>query len=542
MSSKYPIINNNETYAIWKIRIHSKLVTKGYPANLFSTLAADVADVAEFFEKTPTASQSRVVAHIFNSLDEIQLRKVKDCKTADAIIAILDVEYESKDSIRLHTLIRKLFSLHMSEDADVRAYILDFEDLLSQLKVLGLEFKPEVQAIFLLVTLPESWSSFLSAINVSLKDKMTLANVKEAAILEGLRKAQSVNADIVAKRAFVVKAATLPASFSALLPGQIVLIVCAYCHRKNHAEDNCYQKHPEKRPKPKTPAVTTGVTPGFMVSVNKSILFDLYAWYVDSACTIHMTGRCELLFDYKPVTSFPVTVANNTQTSATGQGIIRLVVVSGSGETVVEVSNVFHVPGLGYNLYSTRQATRLGIRFYFFDDECIINNAAGDILPTVLNASMNLHRLNAISLSIPSSKQLALIALPAQMIHLRLGHLSVRRIQQLSSMTSRVQVQPGTYNFDCQTCAINKAVAKPITTELAPRCDTLFGRVHSDLCGPFILAFGRGKYFASFIDNKSRYCWLYYINLKSDLPGALKSFILFVQTQFGVVVKILHSD
>lgn len=105
-----------------------------------------------------------------------------------------------------------------------------------------------------------------------------------------------------------------------------------------------------------------------------------------------------------------------------------------------------------------------------------------------------------------------------------------------------MQITPKTSNFTCETCFINKAKAKPISTKPAAKNLILFAKIHSDLCGAFVQALDGGCYFIFFINNKSHYCWLYFINYKSNLPGAFFSFLNVIKTQFGVTVQVLHSD
>lgn len=143
MSFKYPIISNHENFIIWKVWVHSRLVTKDFPNNILSIVNADIAFHDAIFKANPALSNATAVSYIFNALDKNQLRKVKDYITLVQIIRILDAEYESKTSVQLYFLIAFLFLFKMSDDQDIHSYVLDFEQLFSRLKLLKMDFSPK---------------------------------------------------------------------------------------------------------------------------------------------------------------------------------------------------------------------------------------------------------------------------------------------------------------------------------------------------------------------------------------------------------------
>ena len=50
------------------------------------------------------------------------------------------------------------------------------------------------------------------------------------------------------------------------------------------------------------------------------------------------------------------------------------------------------------------------------------------------------------------------------------------------------------------------------------------------------------KYFLTFIDEFSRYCWVYFLKLKSEFFYHFKVFKALVENQYGRKLKILISD
>ena len=67
--------------------------------------------------------------------------------------------------------------------------------------------------------------------------------------------------------------------------------------------------------------------------------------------------------------------------------------------------------------------------------------------------------------------------------------------------------------------------------------------VHTDICGPFPTpSWNRQQYFISFIDDYSRYGYLYLIHEKSQSLDVFKSFKAEVELQLGKKIKAVKSD
>jgi hypothetical protein len=97
----------------------------------------------------------------------IQMKKVQHCTIPYQVIQVLDAEYDSHSATHLVTLIRSLFSLRMIDSSDVHAHMLLFEDQMSQIDKQSLKFEEKFKVVFFLVTLPDSWSTFVTTFKVS---------------------------------------------------------------------------------------------------------------------------------------------------------------------------------------------------------------------------------------------------------------------------------------------------------------------------------------------------------------------------------------
>ena len=67
--------------------------------------------------------------------------------------------------------------------------------------------------------------------------------------------------------------------------------------------------------------------------------------------------------------------------------------------------------------------------------------------------------------------------------------------------------------------------------------------VHTDICGPFPTTSWNGQqYFITFIDDYSRYGYLYLIHEKSQSLDVFKTFKVEVELQLGKKIKAIKSD
>lgn len=57
-----------------------------------------------------------------------------------------------------------------------------------------------------------------------------------------------------------------------------------------------------------------------------------------------------------------------------------------------------------------------------------------------------------------------------------------------------------------------------------------------------VLSHAQYRYFATFINDYSRFTWVYFLRFKADVFSTFKTFVAYVETQFSTCIKILRSD
>lgn len=128
--------------------------------------------------------------------------------------------------------------------------------------------------------------------------------------------------------------------------------------------------------------------------------------------------------------------------------------------------------------------------------------------------------------------------------HQRFGHLSYRYLQQLSKQ-DMVSGLPSIRFSDgvCQGCILGKHPNEKYDKGKAWRAPQLLELVHSDLARPFPQpSFSRARYVLTFIDDFSRFTWVYFLKEKSQVFENFLDFKAFAEKQFGKFIKILRTN
>ncbi|KAL0405206.1 UNVERIFIED_CONTAM: hypothetical protein Slati_3834500 [Sesamum latifolium] len=117
----------------------------------------------------------------------------------------------------------------------------------------------------------------------------------------------------------------------------------------------------------------------------------------------------------------------------------------------------------------------------------------------------------------------------AQIWHARLGHISKDRIRRLVDSNS-LEIDNLDHLPTCESCLKGKMTKKPFVGQSAIT-NGLLDLVHTDVCGPLsIPARGGFSYFINFIDDHSRYGYVYLMRYKSE---AFRRFIEYPKETAG---------
>ena len=95
----------------------------------------------------------------------------------------------------------------------------------------------------------------------------------------------------------------------------------------------------------------------------------------------------------------------------------------------------------------------------------------------------------------------------------------------------------------CQGCILGKHPEHKFERASHERTFAALELIHNDVAGPFPhMSISQDKYALDFIDDVSRYCWVYFLKHKSKVFGLFKVFKALVENQSWRKIKVLRYD
>ncbi|GJS04445.1 zinc finger, CCHC-type containing protein [Tanacetum coccineum] len=124
-------------------------------------------------------------------------------------------------------------------------------------------------------------------------------------------------------------------------------------------------------------------------------------------------------------------------------------------------------------------------------------------------------------------------------VDLRLGHVHFKRMQDMSKDGLIPSFDMDTKK--CKTCMLTKITKKPFQN--VKRETKVLELIYSDLCDMHAKpSLGNKKCFVTFIDDASRFCYVYLLHSKDEALDKFKVFKTEVELQQGSLIKRVRTD
>jgi histone deacetylase 1/2 len=222
------------------------------------------------------------------------------------------------------------------------------------------------------------------------------------------------------------------------------------------------------------------------------------------------------------------------QISHIGQSILR------TPHDSLQLKNVLHVPSASKNLLSVHKLT-------------LDNNAFMEFHPWFfLIKDRDTRRIlcegrcyGGLYLLVPtpteSSKQAFITIKPSSSTwHHRLGHPSSFVVQQVlrkNNISYSSEINP--YICDSYQLAKSHQLPYPVSTSVST---VPLKQVFSDVWGPAPESFGKHSYYVSFIDDFSKFTWIYLLKKHSDVYQVFLNFQQLVERKFDRKIITMQTD
>ncbi|KAL0546824.1 hypothetical protein IC582_016742 [Cucumis melo] len=486
-------------------------------------------------------------------------------ESAQELWDFLSTRFKSVGLAHYYQLHNNLVNLNQEAGQSVNEYLAVLQPIWTQLDQAKIS-KDHLRLIKVLMGLPPEYES----VRAALLHRSPLPSL-DAAIQEILFEEKRLGINL-SKHSDVVLASTYspPGASSTFcknckLTGHKFIdcpkIECRYCHKPGHILDNCPIKPPRPRSystraknftKPRNFSVVAATldnptTPQFQISDLQSLLNQLISssssalavssgnrWLLDSAYCNHMTSNYSLMNTPSPVKSLPpIYAADGNCMNITHIGTVNT--------PSMNLPHTYCVPNLTFNLVSVGQLCDLGLTVSFSPNDCQVQDPqTGQTIGTGPKVG-RLFELLSLQVPSPSSISAPVTDSDTYQWHLRLGHASPEKLRHLISinhLNSTAKFVP----FNCLNCKLAKQPALSFSTSTSIS-NKPFDLIHSDIWGPAPTSTVHGyRYYVLFIDDFSRFTWIYFLKHRSALSRTYIEFANMIHTQFSCPIKTLRTD
>jgi hypothetical protein len=251
------------------------------------------------------------------------------------------------------------------------------------------------------------------------------------------------------------------------------------------------------------------------------------AWIIDSGASHHMDASEAVYSSLDACKVPPILMGNNSSVKVTNKGMIEL--TNGSFE------NVLHIPKLSVNLLSMYQMKNSNTRnkFIFTPNSVEIYDMQTNSRVAIGEVNHQ-SRLYTFSEFIEPDSTLLLTRddKSSRIWHRMFGHLNFRYLQQLSKHRL-VDGLPNIYFSKgvCERCVLKKHPQEKFDKGKSQQASTPLDLIHNDLMGPFTHpSISKVRFFLIFVDDFSRFTWIYFLRKKYEVFQHLKDFKALVET------------
>lgn len=300
-------------------------------------------------------------------------------------------------------------------------------------------------------------------------------------------------------------------------------IVCQICGKPNHDALQCWHRFDQAYQAENNLKQAALATSGYTSDTN---------WYVDTGATDHITNDLERLTTRERYTGTDqIQVANGAGLSISHIGNSLI-----SGSSLV-LKHILYVPKINKHLISVQRLAS-------------DNNAVVEFHPNYflvkdrVTKKLLLHgRCKNGLYVLPHNFSQALLTakLSKEQWHRRLGHPAspiTIRILQDNNLAIDTNIPSSSI---CNACQLGKAHQLPFGSSQHVSTAPL-QLIHTDVWGPSIASVNNSKYYVSFVDDFSRYVWIYFLRCKSDVESVFLQFQKHVETMLNTKIRSVQSD
>lgn len=509
-------------------------------------------------------NDKKAKADLIMAIQPSELKQTRGCETSREIWLKLQSIYASKGPARRATLLKQLIHQKMEDGDDVREHVAKFFDVVNKLEDMEIRINEDLVTIMLLYSLPQSYENFRCAIES--RDELPTSEILKIKIIEEseARKKTSENMVVAMSvenrgrtrsnfgrneghksnsiRVFkCYKCGTSGAEHKASVCPELK---CYKCSTPGYKANTCDVRRSDDS-NSLSEAVNSVDVSYCVLSHNVTTETDINsatisnrAWLLDSGCTTHLCGDKERFKLIEKSDKVKLNLASEAFAEVKGKGVVHVSVASDKGPRLIEFKDTLYVPNLRMNLISIAKITSKGHEVIFRKNNACTRDEHGNI-SVIADRKGELYYVRETS-------ECAMVKSDYSETvkwHERLGHLNIKDLIKLTQ--EGVLPMTDIRNKDqtvCEVCLKGKMTVLPFKQSHSP-CEETLRLVYSDVVGPFRTeSTGHARYFVTFIDDRTRWCEVYFLKNKNGVLDAFKLYQKLVEKQTGKRIKYLQSD
>ena len=489
--------------------------------------------------------------YLLGGLDNTLYNVYQGMTSAKILWESLEKKYKTEDAGQKKFVVGRFLDYKMVDSRTVMSQLGELQLIIHEILDEGMKVCETFQVASIIEKLPPSWKEFRSYLKHK-KKQMSLEDLSvRLRIEEDNKMSEKASYKTMESKANIiegVKGSKKRKNSAADSGNKKFKGKCYNCGKSGHMSKDCRsKKSQDKGKKKKNEAhVTEGeqLTDDISemelsaVVTEANIVGNPREWWVDTGATRHICADSKMFSMYQKVDGGDhLTMGNSSTSQVVGQGTVVLKMTSGKELTL---KNVLHVPDIRKNLVSGSLLSKAGFKLVFVSDKFVLTK--NDMYVGKGYLTEGLFKLNVMTVNRANNKasSSAYIIVSQNVWHGRLGHVNYDTMRKLINMDLIPKFAIDSQH-KCEACV--EAKMHRTSFHSVERSSEPLELVHTDVCDMNIVQTRGGKkYFVTFIDDSTRFCYVYLLRSKAE---AIESFVHYkneVENQLGKKIKRIRSD